>query len=197
MGSDTVEQKVPCAEPFCSTCYPDPPPVPRQYRSPAKAAPASVGEEPFPAPEHTSRDPWPVGFEPPRAARTLQATAEASGWEVSMTYSRGYVPHAATGRPTGLRHTVALRCRHRESGAQLVALTESPTDRLSWSWKSIYVVGPGVPLFAGCSITDAKGFLADRGVVAPSWLQAVRSRESAKTERRRAAPQRRARKEAS
>jgi hypothetical protein len=43
-----------------------------------------------PPAEHSTRDPWPDGFAVPDVVSKLKATAEASGWEARVGYSRAY-----------------------------------------------------------------------------------------------------------
>lgn len=43
-----------------------------------------------PPAEHTTRDPWPTGFEIPDVVAKLKAMAEANGWEARVGYSRAF-----------------------------------------------------------------------------------------------------------
>jgi hypothetical protein len=43
-----------------------------------------------PPAEHTTRDPWPDGFEIPNVVAKLKAMAEATGWEARVGYSRAF-----------------------------------------------------------------------------------------------------------
>lgn len=44
-----------------------------------------------PAPEHTTRNPWPDDFVAPPVVVKLRVLAESLGWEVRMGYSRAYL----------------------------------------------------------------------------------------------------------
>ena len=84
----------------------------------------------YPAPEVTSRE----GVQGPtkRAVESLQKAAEAHGWTVAVTYSRGCFPHATTGRSGAVKNVLAVRmCR---IGRQAVAVySGGPT----WSWGTL------------------------------------------------------------
>jgi len=96
-------------------------------RSMAPYAPAVTS---YPAPEVTSRD----GVEGPskRAVESLRKAAEAHGWSVVVTYSRGCFPHARTGRPGAVKDVLAVRMYR--PGRQAVAVySGGPT----WSWGTL------------------------------------------------------------
>lgn len=138
-------------------------------------------EQAYPAPEHTSRDPWPEGFTTPGPVLQLRKLAETEGWSVRLQYSRGRMPHAGTGRPGALVHTVALQAFHPETRSRLVALYVVPVENPAGKkWDGVLISSPKIPPYAGCSITDGKAFLQARGRVLPSWLDAIRARNAAK-----------------
>lgn len=94
-----------------------------------------------PPPEHTSRDPWPVGFAVPSPARSLMDVAEAAGWLTRVQYSRAAVVcrrkvDGAFQMVMERRHIVAVRLWHAGRGAHAVVTWESQVKeggKLSWS----------------------------------------------------------------
>lgn len=155
-----------------------------------RPAPEPEAQE-YPAPEHTSRDPWPDDFPIPGPCVQLRKLAAEHGWSARLQYSRGRMPHAATGRPGALVHTVALQAFHPESRARLVALYVIPVENPAGKkWDGVIITSPKIPPYAGCSITDGKQYLQAAGRVLPSWLEEIRARNVAKAAKAKAAPKR-------
>jgi hypothetical protein len=130
----------------------------------------------YPPPEHTSRDPWPEDFVAPGPAVSLRLLAEKAGFTVTMTYARGYTPHAVTGRPGALRHSVAVRMIHPETKRAGVAVYVSPVTKADWSWDTVMIWGATEPFFPYASITDMKDWIKARGEVDARWYTAIRRR---------------------
>lgn len=147
------------------------------FRSMRKPEPEVAG--PYPEPEHTSRDPWPEGFPVPGPVAKLRKLAESHGWSVRVTYSRGYPPHKSHGTPGAKIHAVAVQCFHPESRARLVAMYSIPVDKPAGKgWDGTVITGPNVPPYAGCSITDAHGYIMAAGRVLPAWLEEIQWRNT-------------------
>jgi len=142
----------------------------------------------YPAPEHTSRDPWPLDFVAPKATVSLRLLAERAGWNVAMTYARGCPPHGTTGRPTALRHSVAVRLVHPETRRAGYAVYVSPVASVSWTWDTVALWGADATLFPHASVTDAKEWIMARGEVDARWFSAIRRRVQAKTEHKASRP---------
>lgn len=84
-----------------------------------------------------------TGIEIPDPVHLLCRTAQASGWEVRIRYSRGNGQHATTGKPTALSHLLAVAVGRREgTGRQGVAVYVRPVSGGTWTWKTVYVWGP-------------------------------------------------------
>lgn len=101
---------------------------------------AEIGPQraPFPAPEVTSRDPRPAGVVKPGPVFKLEALALSRGWRCSVTYARGWVPHAITGRPlAGPVDSWAVRC---ERGAERAVAV-----RVRDSWDAFWVWNDSLP----------------------------------------------------
>lgn len=130
-----------------------------------------------PAPEHTSRDPWPAGLELPQGARLLRKEAEHAGWAVSQQYSRGWSVHGITGQPSAYGARIALVMRHPETGNRCVVVYWTKTDGKT-AFESAIILGPGLPPYAGCNATEAKEFVIIAGRVLPAWVDAVRWRNT-------------------
>lgn len=99
----------------------------------ARVAPQE--EKPFPAPEITSRDGHPV---PDKAACARVALNAADlGWDWTLTYARGHVPHATTGRPLagGARGSIAVRLSRGRERAFAVYIESSG----GWKWDTLYI----------------------------------------------------------
>ena len=142
----------------------------------------------YPAPEHTSRDPWPSDFVAPGPAVSLRMLAELHGFTVAMTYARGYTPHATTARPGILRHSVAVRMRNLETRRAGYAVTSSPTTHADWSWSSVMLWGADCQVFTSASITDMKEWIKVQGVVHARWFTAIRSRVAEQNVKKAARP---------
>jgi hypothetical protein len=93
--------------------------------------------EPYPAPEITSRDQ--VSGPVKSAVSDLVRYAEALGWSVVVTYARGHLPHATTGRPGACRDSLAVRMQR--AGHYAVAVYREGS---TWSWDSMWILGNGV-----------------------------------------------------
>lgn len=148
----------------------------QKLRAEREALEAAARAVTYPTPEHTSRDPWPDDFVAPGPAVSLRLLAESHGFTVAMTYARGYPPHRTTGRPTSLRHSVAVRLVHPQTRRAGYAVTTSPVAKLGWTWDSVMVWGTDVPPFPYASITDMKEWIKARGEVDARWYAAIRRR---------------------
>lgn len=135
----------------------------RDAAGPEKADP-SVD---YPAPEHTSRDPWPSGLELPSPVARIRSVAEGNGWSVRVMYSRGRHPHGTHGRPTALSGWFGVQMLHPESRARVVAVYGTKAA----SWNSVHLM-TRTEITSRGSITDAQEFIALRGRVLqlPSWV---------------------------
>lgn len=137
-----------------------------------------VQEQAYPAPEHTSRDPWPADFPAPGPVLQLQKLAESEGWAVRLQYSRNHTPRVDNGKPGAMAHHVVVQAFHPESRSRLVAHYVVPVRNPSGAkWLSTLIVSPTISPYAGCSITDAKQFIRWRSVD----LDAIRVRNASKS----------------
>jgi hypothetical protein len=151
--------------------------------------PWTAERPPFPAPEVTSRDPWPKGWVMPAAALSLASDARGWGWQAVTQYARGQMPHAITGRPGTPAHTVAVRLGgHARTDRQAYAVYRSPVSRPAWTWSSVQIWGPDLPPFGQCGVTELREWLSLAGDVPRLWFsgialrreeQALRARQSA------------------
>jgi hypothetical protein len=132
-------------------------------------------EQPHPAPEHTSRDPWPAGLELPAGAKRIKREAEHAGWAVGQTYSRGWSVHGVTGKPSAYGSRIALRMLHPETGNRCIVIYYTK-DSGTTALESTFILGPGLPPYTGCNATEIKEFIILQGRVLPSWVDAVRFR---------------------
>ncbi|HEU4753931.1 MAG TPA: hypothetical protein VFU47_12555 [Armatimonadota bacterium] len=165
----------------------------RAVRSGSKVKPEEPEQVPeHPAPEHTSRDPWPSGFTIPWAVTRMTRTAQAHGWAVGRTYARG-TRMQATGKPGPLVESVALRMLHPETRCRAVLVYEIPAGAGAKGWSTCLVWGPNLPPFAEANVTEVREYLAARGRVHPSWVAAIRERVASAEAKRKAAPKRSAR----
>lgn len=121
----------------------------------------------WPAPIHTSRDPWPAGFKVPSGAATLAKLAEAEGWLVQLTYAQGFTPHGVTGEPVQI-HSVAVRFRRSYADGRVrggfVIYEAKVVDKLSWAAKSIMAWGTDHwPLVSVLNVTQAQEYVRRHG----------------------------------
>jgi len=101
-----------------------------------------------PPAEHTTRDPWPEGFDVPDVVAKLKGQAERSGWDVRVGYSRAF-EKIGTGKVGGKgtarwvrMHYIGVQVRQPE-GAYLMnrVIYSAPADvkRLTWTVNSVQV----------------------------------------------------------
>src|SRR6188508_1468518 len=102
----------------------------------------------------------------PAPVLKLAELAREASWEVRVSYARGNGTHGGTGRPTGLRHSVALAFgRHPMTDAQAVATYVKPVSGGTWTWESVWIYGPSQPHFGLLSLADLKQWLTAGGVI--------------------------------
>lgn len=141
---------------------------------------------PLPAPEHTSRDPWPTGLQAPKGARDLASLATSAEWVVTLTYARG--PRLdKRGQLSGIFHSILVRGAR--PGCQFIAAYVCSVDGEARRW-----VGDGVlitrgdcGIFPHASITDLKGWVLDRGDVPSEWYESIATRIAAQRAKAKAA----------
>jgi hypothetical protein len=135
-------------------------------------------EEPVavrPAPEVSSRAPWPGDFGPPPGpVLKLAQDGREAGWEVLTAYSRGY----------GLMYRGSWQCEerislrfglHPKTGRQAYAIYRRTAGEKAgaWTWHQVYLWGPDLTPFGLCTVTDLRYFLAAGGRVSQAWLWGV------------------------
>lgn len=148
----------------------------RAVRVGSKIKPETDAEpEPYPAPEHTTNDPWPDDFTLPRAVATVRSAAKASGWVVAQTYSRGRQPHKRLGIPGAPSHWVALRMFHPETRARAVMVYAIRVEDGTRGWDSILLTLPGT-IISGANVTEVREFLLCAGRVLPGWIGRIKRR---------------------
>lgn len=96
-----------------------------------------VREAAFPAPEHTSADPWPEEVKEPRAVQGLRLLAVMYGCETRVQYSRGYAMHISTARPLQLCHHIGVRIRRSDGAAAYAVYRKPVAGDASWKWSNI------------------------------------------------------------
>lgn len=87
-------------------------------------------DEFFPAPIITSNDPAHIAT--PAPVLTLLAYAERLDWESRLTYAKGWMPHAKTGKPLGPYETWALRLR--QGDCRAIAVRKGDDWNAFWTW---------------------------------------------------------------
>lgn len=140
----------------------------------------------YPAPIHTSRDPWPTGVTEPRPVTLLARLGQDHGWATKVTYSRGCPPHATTGRPGPVADWFAVRMFHPDSRARFVAIYSVRGSVKAWD--GTLLTTPKIPPYLGCNITEGKAFVMAGGLVLPSFVDEVRQRISGAIAKAKAAP---------
>lgn len=151
--------------------------VRRDAQGPDKVDPAVN----YPAPERTSRDPWPAGLDMPGPVAGIKRVAEAHGWSARVLYSVGCHPHGTTGRPTAVASWFGVQMLHPESRARVVATYNGRSS----TWSTVHLMTRGEITSQG-SITDAHEFvmLAGRVLELRSWVAArITQRERIAAER--------------
>lgn len=131
----------------------------------------------FPRPTITSGDLLEIVT--PTPVLKLRELAEEAGWSVMVQYSRGWMPHATTGRPGAEQHLIALKFgAHPMNGRGAYAVYRTPVARTAWTWSSRWIWGPAVPPFGGCSAEQFEQFLrawADLSDPAiRGWIEALK-----------------------
>lgn len=130
-----------------------------------------------PAPEASSRAPWPDGVLAPGPVLKLAEEAREAGWEVALAYSRGFGAYRVrqwqreemisvriSGHPLTERRCFAIY--RRTAGAKPGA----------WAWSQVYLWGPDLFPFGLCNITELRDFIQKAGLVNTLWLGKVRRR---------------------
>jgi hypothetical protein len=158
--------------------------TPEYYRAIRRDAQGPEKTDPsvdYPAPAHTSRDPWPEGVDMPGPVAGIKDAAERYGWAVNVMYSVGQHPHGTTGRPTAAASWFGVQMLHPESRARVVATYNGKSS----TWSTVHLMTRGEITSQG-SITDAHEFvaLAGRVVQLRSWVM------GRKTQRERIAKER-------
>lgn len=116
------------------------------------------------------------GLLPDPVLRLAELAREAS-WEVRVCYARGNGVHGTTGRPTGVRHVIAIAFgRHPLADAQGVCTYVKPASGGSWTWESVWLWGPELKHFGLCSQAELKHWLKEGAQVEPEWYGEVRAR---------------------
>ena len=132
-------------------------------------------EEPYPAPEWTSRDG--VDVPAPGAVSILAAFARERGWDVRVQTSRGARPHSTTGRP--LKVATLWGAVFSLDGGRRAAYAV----RDSATWTSVMLWGDVFPFFPLATVTDLRTYIDARGDVDAAWFDAIRARHAEAGER--------------
>jgi hypothetical protein len=142
----------------------------------------------WPAPLHTSRDPWPEGFPVPLGAKSLIKLAESQGWLVAGTYAKGYVEEGRRGRTKGepvLAHSVAVRFRRRfnaghERGGWVIWESYVDLAKPDWKCRSTMVYGTDHwPVPGHLGVTQVQEYLKAEswtGAEVARWVEAIKVR---------------------
>jgi hypothetical protein len=112
----------------------------------------------------------------PEPVLKLAELAREAGWEVRFSYARGNGVHGATGRPTAVRHNIAVSFgRHPMTDAQAVATyVKAAAGSGTWSWESVWLWGPALPHFGLCGLAELKHWLTQE--TPEQWYAEVRWR---------------------
>jgi hypothetical protein len=130
-----------------------------------------------PAPEVSSRDPWPQTIEIPSAVVKLEQDARKAGWQVDLAYSRGFGTYRS--KAWQREEMISVRCHgHPDSLRRAFAVYRRTSGKVAgaWSWQQIYLWGPDLPWFGLCNVTELRDFLDQGGRVPKTWLADVRRR---------------------
>lgn len=129
-----------------------------------------VEREPYPEPEITSRGCWDA-TDAPRPVATLAGKARKAGWRVRAQRSRGYTPHASTGRPSDkIKDLYALIFTTEDGSASAYAVRDGA------AWASIMLWGAELPWFPAASVTELEEYLAAQGRMPAAWYDAIRNK---------------------
>lgn len=119
----------------------------------------------------------------PEPVLKLAELAREGSWEVRAVYAKGNGMHGSTGRPTALRHVIALSFSgHPVAGVQAAATYVKPAKGGAWSWESVWVWGSALPHFGLCSLAELKGLLSSGELDTGAVRERVRVEEEAKAE---------------
>lgn len=101
--------------------------------------PRPVADPPpaYPAPLVSSRDG--VAGPAKTAVRDMVRLAEACGWDVTVTYARGWWQHATTGQP-GAEPKDSLAVRMDRAGQRGIAVYVGGS---TWTWGTLWLMGGG------------------------------------------------------
>jgi hypothetical protein len=167
--------------------YVAPEPVPYDFAASLVRPEPRAWPENDPAPEHTTRDPFP-DMPLPTALAALKKKAEAAGWEVRVGYSRAKRRAVKIGS-YDLVETLGVWGEGHgwRFSAMYERKPEGAVSAQAWKWGSISLWADGKFPFSYASVTDLKEWLAVRGSVLPSWFAAIAAREKAKAEKQKAA----------
>lgn len=158
--------------------------TPAYFRAIRQDAQGPVKVDPsvdYPAPEHTSRDPWPAGLDMPGPVAGIRRVAQSHGWSVRVLYSVGSHPHGTTGRPTAVASWFGVQMLHPGTRARVVAVYNGRSS----TWSTVHLMTRGEITSQG-SITDAHEFvtLSGRVLELRTWVAArITQRERVAKER--------------
>lgn len=146
--------------------------------------PWAATREPYPPPLYWSNENRDLPFPEPAAVKAVRALAVEKGWSALGQYSRGHLPHATTGKPTGVRDLIGLRFCISPTVAdpwvtrQAYAVYTRPVNGGTWAWSSVMIWGSDLAPYAGCTITDLKAYLmmapVSRGDALEDWVRDLR-----------------------
>jgi hypothetical protein len=119
-------------------------------------------------------------FPLPDAVLKLAQFAKEHGWEHRARYARGHGIHATTGRATAERHSIAIAFAAPQiTQRQAVAVHQKPVNGGSWTWGSVWVMGPDIAPFGAFGLTELKAFLASPEMpadVLKTWCADIRTK---------------------
>jgi hypothetical protein len=99
----------------------------------------------------------------PSAPARLRGFAQAAGWDVTLTYARGFIPGRGAGAWTRV-HSVAVRCRDTVRSRAAVVVYEAKADavKISWTAQTCMVLGADHwPVSTGVGVEDVKTYLRE------------------------------------
>jgi hypothetical protein len=152
------------------------PPWPRAF---GQGEAPEVPRVPYPAPAVSSRDGEAPPFDMPGAVLKLAEKAREAGWEVQVTYARGNPAHGTTGRPTGVAHTLAVRCGGHITGRRAVAVYKRGENGKTWTADSVWMWGPNLVHCGAGGITALMTYL-ENPMLPDAWFAQLKADAAAK-----------------
>lgn len=102
---------------------------------------------PGPPSEHSTRDPWPEGFDVPKPVVLARQKMLDRGWDARVGYSRAYLKVRKRGSQKGMKMITTWKLHHfvriqaRRGGREVHAMWRCPVEKASWAFDRGIVQG--------------------------------------------------------